>query len=536
MTTTINQPMPAQTQQQAPIIAFILKLLPAIIPLFIFLHTGFIGIDFGLHWDEPNKLESVSQSLERGILVPTYYQKPGMIFWVTLASITPDIPAIIQSDPKSYLIAIKEHIDQPAYMLQARGGHLIVASLGILWVYGLVWFWRKRWYEGLIAACVLAFSWEAAYHARFVATDSTVMSFSALTLLLVIIAYFNPKRRFWLWWAAIAGGFTLSSKYNAGLIILPVWLVTYFNWDQENESWFDLAARLFSVSAIFAAAYLFITPGTILAPERFISDVNHELRHYSVEGHGRYTVTPGLDHFGRNLYYLAAVALSPYPAIALTLFMLALFGMGLSLRQQLRPTLLLLIFPLVYLLYMSTQQVMFVRNMQPLFPVIAIFTAYGLSELIRLLTAHFKRYARWILVIGWSMPGIIIGLNVAWLYDAAESITQHGTDTYLNEMIAYIEDQPQTLFAASDQVWGALEQHNIAAPENLVHNGWDESSAGLIYLEEYNHRLPANLPFLVRWFGARQVNLNYYSSWKLNEHILLLTRDTLEQYAILQGE
>lgn len=504
----------------------IAQLAPVLLPLIIFLHTGMMGLDFGLHWDEPSKTEAVSASLESGVLVPLYYQKPGVIYWLTLASIAPELPEIIRSEPKSYLIAIKERVDQPDYMLMARAGHLIVASLSIIWVYLLVWRWRKRWIEALIAAGFLALSWEVAYHSRFVATDSTVMSFTVLTILLVYISYRNPQRRFWLWWTAIAAGFTLGSKYNAGLIIIPLWLLTYFNWDQK--SWVDLVARLFTVSVIFAASYIITTPGTILAPERFISDVAHEFRHYGLEGHGRYSVTPGLDHFGRNLYYLAVVAFSPYPVISIGVFAAALFGIVQAFRKEAKLIILFLSFPVIYLLYMSMQQVLFVRNILLWLPLLAIFAAYGIIEITQRFPQRLVKIG-----LGIALIGITI-VNTNWLNWTAITITQRGTSAYLEQTVDYVESHPQETFAASQQVWDELQETELAIPANLSLNSWDTSDLGLIYIEEAQPNLPTNIPYLVRWFGAYQVNLNYYSSWKLNEHILLMTTDIIEQYDVLR--
>lgn len=520
-TNTLNTPT------QSPRLWLIAKIVPVLIPVVFFLHNGMMGLDFGLHWDEPSKTLAVSNSLESGVLVPLYFQKPGVIYWLTLASIAPELPEIIRSEPKSYMIAIKERIDQPDYMLMARAGHLTIASLTILWMYILVWLWRKNWIEALIASSLIALSWEVLYHSRFVATDSTVMSFTMLTLLLCYISYRNPERRFWVWWAAIAAGFALGSKYNAGLIIIPLWLLVYFNWDRN--SWVDLLARLFAVSVIFAASYIFTTPGTILAPERFISDVAHEFRHYGVEGHGRYSVLPGIDHFGRNLYYLAVVGFSPYPVISISVFAVSIFGIVQAFRKEPKLITLLLSFPVIYLLYMSTQQVLFVRNLLLWLPLLAIFAAYGIIEIT-------QRFPQQHIKIGFGIILIaVVVVNINWLNWTANTITQRGTSFYLEQMVTHLESNPQQTFSASQQVWDSLQQSELEVPANLTLNSWDESNFGLVYIEEVNSSLPANLPFLVDWFGPYQVNLNYYSSWKLNEHILLMTSNTIEQYDVLRN-
>ena len=48
-----------------------------------------------------------------------------------------------------------------------------------MWLYRLVLTWRGSRIEALLAASLLALSWEVSYHTRWVAPDGLLMQFSA---------------------------------------------------------------------------------------------------------------------------------------------------------------------------------------------------------------------------------------------------------------------------------------------------------------------------------------------------------------------
>src|SRR5262249_43549363 len=136
--------------------------------------------------------------------------------------------------------------------------------------------------------------------------------------------------------------------------------------------------REFVMSIIlFGVTFLITTPGAALQPIQFVRDVLFEMGHYA-SGHGVQTVAPGFTHFYLMLGYLAMAALSKYSAIALLIFLFAVIGAVAILRENWRIGAIFLAFPMIYVLYMSRQSVMFIRNMLVVFPFIAILSARGL--------------------------------------------------------------------------------------------------------------------------------------------------------------
>src|SRR5262249_49907102 len=156
-----------------------LGLIPALVPLAILLVTGFRGLDFGHHWDEKGfQIAPVKTMLTHGQLLPGFYGYPSFDYWISAAALLPDI-GIVWNQKSHRVEALTNVLSSQTYLLRDRGVFLIITSLSVLWVYLLVFWWRETWPEAMLAACFLAFSWEVAYHLRWIATDGMLMAFGA---------------------------------------------------------------------------------------------------------------------------------------------------------------------------------------------------------------------------------------------------------------------------------------------------------------------------------------------------------------------
>ena len=96
-------------------------------------------------------------------------------------------------------------LDSHAYLMRLRAVYLVLASLTLVWVYLLVLQRGGKWLEALLAASLVACSWEVAYHVRWVATDGMLMQFAGLTVLLAAQALKSPRQS-WLFAAAAVAG------------------------------------------------------------------------------------------------------------------------------------------------------------------------------------------------------------------------------------------------------------------------------------------------------------------------------------------
>lgn len=502
-----------------------------IIVLLFYFYTGMKGIDFGTHWDEYLIMGSIQKSAETGVWLPGWYNYPSVSY--DLGMSTSLAYAFLKGnfDQASIGQFIKRLVDNSALFLRVRVVFLAITLLGVVWVFLLVYHWHRSRWEAFIAAGLLASSWELAYHARWVAPDAILMQFAALTMLCVVQAWQSEKRQyFWLILAAISAGLSLGSKYPGGLLILPV-LLTLFLMRKIRPDKYELyLQKSVSVSfllrlrvhfrshllkcifliVIFAGAFLLTTPGMVLQPTRFQGDLGYEMQHYS-QGHRGFTVTEISEHSPLVLTYLALVAFSPYWPAALFVFILALVGIYVLIRDNKYQALVFLTFPMLYFLYFSLQRVMFVRNYLVLFPFMAVLAGHGASFITHLFQRRSLQYAFTILLAA------LLVLNFTWQFIAARSVQFRQQIDPVHDTISYIQNHPETQFALSPATRILLPEEVTQGLSNLVS---DPLTAQVyIIVNKYDQfpkgvYLMANQPGRYTLIsGELAVNYDYYPNW-----------------------
>lgn len=487
----------------------VLRSIPLLLPLLIFWLTGIAGLDYGYHWDEPKLLESVRVSVYEGVYLPTYYNYPSMSHNLAILSALPEILGNIDrnhlNEPVFHGHIAAYQLDNHNITLRTRLVFLMVTSLTIVWGYGLMLVWRGSVWLALFSSSIVALSWEVAYHARWIAPDTILMQFGALFLLCLIQAYRHPQRSGWLWGCVIVAGLATGTKYPAGLLLLPALVLMYWH----THSRLTLIKAMF----IFSITYLITTPGTLLQPFKFWHNVEFEMWHYSF-GHSKHTVSAGLDHLLKNIEYLSTVQLSHFPLIALVLFSLSGIGIVALWRESRRLTLITLLFPLLYLLFMSLQKAMLVRNLLILVPFIAVYIGVGVGWLWDRFPRHWMRPIMALCLI------IMLSLNALWLIYSADTITNRYMNQYLSDVQQWVTQYPEFTYYATSQVVTALGDEipqNITADLSLA----DEV---LVYLKEIQELdpMPANIPRLfTTQFGSWEANIDYYT-WHGDDKIILL--------------
>jgi hypothetical protein len=470
-----------------------------------------------------------------GTLLPGYYTYPSFDYWLNLLVLAPDAAASPAAEEN-----LREHLlralDSPAYLLRLRAVYLLITSLSLVWVYLLVLQLRGSWLEALFAASLVACSWEVGYHLRWVATDGMLMQFAALTVLLAVHAL-KSRRDSWLMAAAAVAGLGCGTKYPGGLLVLPVVLVGLFGAPGCTPR--VRVARLLKVAIVFALVYLAVTPGTILQPVKFAHGVLYEIAHYAT-GHGGHTVGRGPEHMQRLLMYFATVLFSPYLAIALLMFALAITGTAGVVARDWREGAVFVVFPLAYVLYFSTQGTMVVRNLLAVAPFWAIAAARGAGMLGQFLernrvesTTQLSRptFARALWV---GLLCITVGLNASWLVASAESIVSRHTDRFVREASQYVRTHPDTKFLLSPRI-----KHDLTVVEPSPHNVTDdpiEADAFVIYAREGMlrwHDWPANRRGLTQaCFGPREVNFDMYPNWWGDDRILVINRTRAKEIGL----
>jgi 4-amino-4-deoxy-L-arabinose transferase-like glycosyltransferase len=498
------------------------RLMPVLLPLAVFNIAGIAGVDFGMHWDETEQLQNVRHSLATLTLLPSAgytqetdprliagdYGYPSMLYWISLASAGPEI---LQDPLHPARAELLDFVVSDAFRLRVRAVCVAISSLAVVWVYLIVLRLRGSALEALWAAMVLAGSWEVSYHSRWIATDTIVMQFGALCLLLCVRAWKSPAWMKWCRRAAVAAGLAAGTKYPAALLLLAVFAAA---WSQGARGGF--IGRL---CLIAAATFVVTTPGAVLQPWSFIGWLARQWHHYGQGAHLGYNVAGPADHLGKMLIYEAIVLLSPQPIVAGALSALALIGVVGLTRQSWKFAIIPLVFPVVYVAYFAIQHVMIVRNLMVLTPFLAVLCAGGLAMVMKKIPWRGVR-----LLVAAAALAVVV-FNCGFAIYAAWTIRQAGTS--MNDDLVglrdYMNDHPRTQFDLSAPILGLLAQLDPAA---VRHAAPDHPDREVVVIESIGSDAPQQWPantwnLAAAYFGPLDVNFNYYPTWERNRIVVL---------------
>jgi hypothetical protein len=500
----------------------------AIIPFLVFLALASRGIDFGYHWDEAhNKINALDYSLEHDFtLLPDGYTYPGVNYWLTLGTLSPEILQTLVDvgpDAAAFKAKLMPVIHGEPFLLRLRRVYAFVTALTVIWIFLAVLEWGGLWLEALGSALCFATSWEVVYHARWVAPDTILMQFGALTLLLLIVAW-KRESRLALRLAAVAAGLACGTKYPGALLLLPVLLLPFLQ-RRPAGGWGRVCLRDVGLCLLFLGTYLVTTPGTVLQPIAFYHSLNYSWNVYAGGWYG-YTVTPGGAHWGKMLVYFATAGLSAFRPLALVGFGFAIIGLWPVIRENTRGAFLVLLFPVVYALYFSRQATMIVRNYLILYPFIVFCAGRGVVWAQQHLPVPRARITLAVLIAG------LLTLNLMDQLNATASVAHRGdTDRFERELAKYVQRRSDRMLLVSDRVKVDLQrQHVWPAPNlRLLGDGLDQPFDE--YLSYYTETVmpehmqwPTNQPrSFVAVIGPREVNLDYYVGWQANDHIVSLS-------------
>jgi 4-amino-4-deoxy-L-arabinose transferase-like glycosyltransferase len=505
----------------------LLLALTVLLPLGWLAGTGLAGVDFGFYWDDGRTTDPVRQAVEHSRLLPGFYRYPGVSYWLTVAGAGIESLPAIRAGARTWT-ELRDHLrpalGSPGYVLLLRKLFLLVSAAALVWTFLAALARGRHWIEALLAASILGCSWEVAYHLRWVAPDGVLMQFGALTLLCVIAALRHERPRAWIALAAVAAGLATGTKYPGGLLLVPVLLAAVAA--HRRGALPGALSGLLRPLVLFTITYLLTTPGTLLEPAKFVEDVLYEMQHYR-SGHSSHQIGAGPEHLLENLRYLALVLLSPAPLAAAFWSALALVGAAALWRESRLGALAFLSFPLLYLLQMSSQRAMLVRNLLVLAPFLALLAARGAAVLWRRCPGRAVRAAFGALVVG------LVLVDAARLLHAARTIRAPDPARDLRELAAWARARPDTRFIFSDRLQAALARAGEPLPPNLVtEQGRPYDRIAFYALEafEAGQQIHLNVPLHSVWFGPWDVNIDYYPSWLGSDRIVILEQTRVEMW------
>ncbi len=405
-------------------------------------------------------------------------------------------------------------VASPPFQLHVRTVFIVVSSLSILWTYLLVLHWRRNSVEAFVACCILGLSWEYTYHLRWIAPDAIMAQFGALSILLLFVGRTSEQPMRWLRFSAIAAGLAGATKYPGGLVLLPVLLGAFL---------LGTASLMFRLRALceicFAACltYLFASPGSLLDLYASVEHIKYEINHYAT-GHWGYTVSSPVQHLQLMMAYFIFAAFSPHSIIAVSFFITSIIGGYALVREKPPVAVLFLSLPVVYIMYLSIQNVMIVRNLLIMFPFFAILSARGIMCLK-------SKYASQ-RISGAIFAGLVAGLlliNAGWAISSTYSITHKNRTDYIEQVTDYVAQRSHTTFWVSEPVYQAMVHVGRQLPSNLT-NSMHKADTVIFYSYEVGeYEWQANrYNYTLTWFGPYEVNFNYYPSWTGDKRIVMM--------------
>jgi hypothetical protein len=495
--------------------AFLLLLLAFGLVLF----TGLRGMGFGRHWDEIRILESAINSWNTANPLPGWYNYPSVshdLALVTQLSYWIDGLVGIQSSPEESLF------------IRARVLFIMFSSGSMILLFFLAKEVLTDVKVALLAACLLGFSFEFAYHSRWIAPD-TLMAFFTLLSVWQSICYLHEGKRKALVISALAAGIATGCKYPGALTALPLALAILFRTGSEAGGFKGSlkSKRLWKTFGLAAGlgilVFLFLTPGAIFDTSQFLHDIRYEVQHYQ-EGHGRHTVNGFSAHAYRMLMYFGFHGFSSLPAFSLLCSAFVIPGIIYVIRKKKQTGIMLVAFPLVYMLYFMTQKAMIVRNYMVLIPFLAFFSAAGFMWLTEWISNRFRPA----LVAVWLIMGAGVVYNGFFIGKAAESIVRLKTpESFFIQLESWIRGHPQTNYVFSEGVatfW--REQYRKPLPNNVVRKSRRSKNFQVVFFSRefpkyWRYYLVNRHNYTRKVIGSLDVNFNYYPEWP-NEKIVLM--------------
>jgi MFS family permease len=467
-----------------------------------FLSTGWRGLDFGYQWDEDALFGKVRWSVETGgVLMPPTYDWPGGAYLVAMAALTPDLAGSGAGSISELERSLVTALDSDRYRRRVRLVFLAIASMAIpLTALGVLWLGAQAWQAALAAALVAA-SWEVSYQTRWAVPDPLLLTCGAAALCALAAGRFRPSTRARAA-AALVAGVATGIKYSAWPLAAVVVALAW-----RADGW----RRAVRLGALAAAGFFVTTPGALLMPVRFMQGILFQLDHYAT-GHGVHTVSRGLPHLLQQIEYLALVAYSPIAGLAAAVGLLAAIGLW-SQRRDAAALIAVAAFPLAFVLYLSWQRVMIVRNLLIVVPFVAALAALGAGWLMKAMPAR-----AWRVTVGAALM-LIVAINLAQVAAAADDIAGGPRD-----------------LAADTRAWMVTRGTAVAtspAVRALIGDTVQPSPAAVLVMlvnePVCGRQLPANVRGLTSLVaGWREVNLDYYPDWAGHPHVVAVNLSRLE--------
>jgi hypothetical protein len=518
------------TRARAAGLAFTAALLLAAFQL----ATVRLGADYGSHWDEHFLQTLLADGVTELSAWPRKYFYGSLYPAAGYVALAPDwirsLPRLLPAarrvgqyagrlEPDEEIRAIQaalhERIQSADFLIRARMVFASFATLGVLATFAAGWRLGRGPWSGVLAAAALALSWEFNAHARHIAVDAMLVALVAVFLAL-LAHYLAPKpaerRERWLIGAAAVSGFATGTKFHALLLLVPLLGAILAREGRAQPG--GAARRAALCLGIAGAVTLAVNPGLLFDTVQVANDWGYTAKDYfrpSRPLYDPYRSPDVLFHLREATLYVVAGLLSPFPLLAVVLFVVAVFGFVRRAERDAGGTLALALFVPAYVLALAGSGLVIVRNYLPVLPLLALGVMWELEALLS--GDRWRRALALLLCTVWA------GANGAAIVSSALSVRVAWDDAALARAVhAYVGAHPDERFLVSRRLAAAATGAGV--PLLQLPNARGIRSGGefdvLLYLPaEYDGQLPGatRVGYFRTVFGSREVDYDYYPDW-----------------------
>jgi hypothetical protein len=495
-----------------------------------FFTVGYLGRDFGVHWDEWYHVKVVASCINRLSLLPDGYSYGGLYFTLgfpvvfgeeiehlrgmlhDLRTLPWELVANVDAWPAAQLFkaSASQLVHKPEYILKVRAVFVAVSAPAILWTFlAVLRILPGRHGAALAAAAFVAFSWELGYHARWVAIDAPLLQFCALELFLLCGAWHARTRTGFVRWyygAAAVAGLAFACKLNGTFALLPVLATAVLRRDWRLGE----RVRLLAVaSALFLALAFVFSPAGFLEPLKFLAILRTGTSDYNRGGpfDSRY-VSGYVEHTARlALWFLAAVP-SPVVVVAALFSAVALLGFAALARRESRMTIACLTMVVGFMAVFAHNKALIVRQYLMFIPFMALCFGRGVALVWDFLSSKDRKLSLGFVVL------LVAGMvgNGAIELRRALRVTRDTPATVAGDVAHDLlaDRRPVRMSRAVLDILRARIEHVYQCRPVKV---GEEPPSHFISMAVEHEWKSNRVRGFRRVYGADEVNMNYYAPW-----------------------
>lgn len=337
-------------------------------------------LPFVTHPDEPYSINGALRMLKTGDLNPHAFDWGSLIFYVNailyliffllgkLAGFWSSLADLPYVDVETIAVG---WVPVPAFYLISRGVVALAGTLSILFVYAIGRDLKGK-AAGLVAAFFFAILPTSVAMSHIVKSDTFLVLFCLMSAWGSLRVFRDPRWRNYLL-AGAGAGLAVSSKYNAGLILVSLVAAHALRFGKEAGRRWEFAGGALGA----AVAFVGTTPFAVFDWPTFSASFLFDAMHYAT-GHA------GAE--GDSLVWYSLFLWDQYGLLLL----LGIAGILYLLAIRSRPGIVLSVFPVVYFAVVSQFIVHFEATILPIAPFILILAAVFLIAIYEAALPHIR--------------------------------------------------------------------------------------------------------------------------------------------------